>query len=135
MEPLGLIISWLPVLLGETVVLPLLQTGEVNLVDPTELLTSHVVVPSVPFRRTSAGVRKICAALRTASVTTSFETIIRRACKVSPLPATSSTIVWSIGGMTTGMMSGMSPLINNLRGEFLLVVSVSVTFLFFSFCH
>ena len=61
----------------------------------------------------------------------SFERIVRCACKVSPLSAASYAIVWSIGRIATGMISGMSRLINNLREEFLLVLSVSVTFLFF----
>ena len=51
-------IYWLPVLLGETVVLPPIRTGEVNLMDPMAVLLSHGVVPSMPFRLTSAGVWK-----------------------------------------------------------------------------
>ena len=60
-----------------------------------------------------------------------FKRIICTACKVPPLAATPSVVVWLIDGMTTGMIYGMSRLINNLCGEFLLLVSVSVTFLFF----
>ena len=70
------------------------------------------------------------AELRSMSVTISFEIIVRRACKVSTFPAAPSAIVWSICGIATGVISRMSRLINNLCGEFLLVVSVSATFLF-----
>ena len=131
MDPLGLMISWLLVLIGEPVVLPPIRTGEANLVDPMSVLPSRGVVPSVPCRLASAGVCKSCAALHNASVTISFKRIVWHACKFSSLPAASSVIVWSIGGIAAGMISGMSLLINNLCGEFLLVVSVSVTFLFF----
>ena len=131
MDPLGLIIYCFPVLLGEPVVLTPTRTGEVNLVDPMSVLPSQGVVTSVPFRIMSAGVQKTCAALRAMSVTISFEIIVQRACKLFPLPAASFAIVWLIRGITTGMIYGMSQLINNLYGEFLLVVSVSVTFMFF----
>ena len=131
MYPLGLIISWLLVLIGELVVLPPIQTGEANMLDPMAVFLSRGVVPSVPCQLTSAGVRKTCAELRATSVTISLERIVRCACKVSPLPSASSAIIWSIGRIATGMISGMSRLINNLCGEFLLVVSVSVTFIFF----
>ena len=64
---------------------------------------------------------------RAASVTISFEVIVWRACKVSLLDAIPS----SIGGSIDWMMTGMVRLINNFCWEFLLEVSVSVTFLFF----
>ena len=131
MDPLGLIIYWLPVMLGEPVILTPIRNREANLVDPMAVLPSRGVVLSVSCRLTSEGFRKTRAALRVASVTISFETIVWHTCKGSPLPAASSAIVWSIGGITTGIISGMSRLINNLHGEFPLVVSVSVTFLFF----
>ena len=127
MDTLRLIISWLPVLLGEPVVLPPIRTGESNLVDPMTVLPSRGVVPPMTFRITYVGVWETHEALRAASVTISFKTIVWLACKVSPLPAASSSIVWSVGGIATGM----NRLINNLRREFLLVVSISVTFLFF----
>ena len=131
MDPLGLIISWPPVLLVEPVVLTSIITGEANVVDPMVVLPSRGVVMSMQCRITSAEVWKTLAALRAASVTIFFEKITRRACKVSQLPAASPDIIWSISGVVTGMISGMSRLINILRGEFMLVVSVSVTFLFF----
>ena len=127
MDPLGQIISWLPFLIGELVVLPPIQTGEANLVDPMTVLPSHGVVLSVPCRITSAGFRKTRAALRAVSVTIYSKRIVRSACKVPPLPEEYSVIVWSIGGIATGI----SRLINNLCGEFPLVVSGPVTFLFF----
>ena len=115
---LGLIISWLPVLIGEPVVLPPIQTGEANLVESMAVFPSHGVVLSVPIQLTSTGVRKKRAALHATSVTISLEIIVWSACKVSIFPAASSAIVWSIGRIVTGMISGMSQLVNNLRGEF-----------------
>ena len=129
--PPGLIISWLPFLLWEPVVLTPIQTGEANVVKPMKVLPYHGVVLFMPYRLTSTGVRKTHAALRITSVTISFERIVRRACKVSAFTAAASAIFWSIGRIVTGMISEMSRLINNFCGEFLLVVSVSVTFTFF----
>ena len=65
------------------------------------------------------------AALHAVSVTISIKRIVQSACKVSPLPVAYSLIVWSIGGILIGMISGMSWLISNLCAEFLLVVSVN----------
>ena len=116
MDPLGLILSWFPVLLGELVVLSPIRNREVNLEDPRAFFLSRGVVLYVPFCLMSERVWKICAVLRTASVTISFKRIVRRACKVSTLPAVYSAIVWSIGGIETRMISGMSRLINSLCG-------------------
>ena len=63
---------------------------------------------------------------RAASVTITFKAIFWRACAVHLPAATPSAIGKSIGGM----MIGRVWLINNFCGVFLLVVSVSVTFLF-----
>ena len=131
MDPLGLIISWLPVLVGEPVLLLTIQTEEVNLMELLGVFPSHGVDLSVTCWLTSAGVRKSCAALYVVSVTISIRRIVRRTYKVSPLPVASSTIVCSIIGMTTGMISGMIWLIDNWCGEFLLVVSISVTLFYF----
>ena len=132
MDPLGLIIYWLPVLIWELVVLPSIKTGEANLVDPMSVLPSCEVVLYVRFRLRSAGVWKTRTSMCAVSVMISFERIVSQACKISPLLAASSTIVWPIEGIATGIIYGMSRLINNLCGEFLLVVSVSVTFLIFT---
>ena len=135
MDPLGLIISLIPVLLGELFVLPLIQTGEANLVDHMAVLPSRGVVPSVTFQLTSAVVQRTRAALRVALraafMEISFEIILRCTCKASILSAASSTIVLSIVRIATGMISGMRQLINSLCVEFLLVVSASLNFLFF----
>ena len=135
MDPFGLIISWIPYLVGETVVLPPIWNGEVNLVELTEVLPYHGVVLSVPFCLTSAGVWKTHAALCAAPVTISFDRITQSTCKVSLLVASPFKAVWSIVRMTAGNISVMSRSINDLCGEFPFLVSVSVTFLFFSFSH
>ena len=62
--------------------------------------------------------QKIPTALRVVSVKNSFRIIVRIACKVSPLSAASSVIIWSIDRIAVEMISGMSQLINNLCGEF-----------------
>ena len=127
MDPLGLLTSWLPVLVGETVVPPPIRTGEVNLGDLLEVFPSHGIVPFVSFRFTATGSLKKRAPLRATSVTITFEEIVWRACTV-PLTATTP---YTIGKLIGGMMTGMVHLIK--KGEFPLLVSVSVTFLYF--CH
>ena len=133
MDPLELIIYWLPVLLVELVLLPPIRTDESKLLDPMAVFPSRGVVPSVPCRIMSAGFSKTRVSLRAVSVTISFNRIVRRAFKVSPLPAASSAIVWSIGGIETGTISGMSRLINNLCGDF--PWWCQYQWLFFSFRH
>ena len=131
MEPLVLPISWLLTIVGETEGPSPIQTGVVNTGGVLTVFPSCGIVSSVSFQFTTVGYLKIRVALRTASVTTSFEIIIRCAFKFPPLAATPSSLIGSIGSMTTGMTSGMRRLINHLYGEVILVVSVSVNFLFF----
>ena len=71
-EPFGMIISWLPVVVGETGVPPQIMTGEVNLGDLMEVLTSSKIVLSVSVRFTSAEFWQTRAPLRAASVTITF---------------------------------------------------------------
>ena len=64
MDPLVLIIYWLPVLLGEPVVLPTILTGEAKLMESLEVLPFRGVVPSVSCELISAGLREnaqLCA--------------------------------------------------------------------------
>ena len=129
--PIILIIYWFLFRLGESVVLWKLLTGEVNLLVTTEAFPSRVVVPSMPVLFTSLLVRKICAPLRTVSVTVSFERTVWRASKVSLIIATSSVIVWSIGRIAPRMIFGMIQLRINLCGVLPLIVSLSVIFLSF----
>ena len=118
--PFGLVISWLLVLVWETVVPPPIITGEFKLGDPMEVLPSYRFFPSVSCRIMSTGVRKTRTPLRATSVIITFKAIVWHACVV-PLPAaTPSEIHGSIGGMIIGRVW----LINNLCGEFLFVVSV-----------
>ena len=58
MIPLGLIITWFPVRIGEQFVLPKSRTGEVNLAETTAVFPFCGVVSSVPCLITSSGVRK-----------------------------------------------------------------------------
>ena len=98
---------------------------------PMTVLSSRGVFLSVPCRITSSGVWKKRAALIAVSVAIYFERIVRHACKLSPIHAASSAIVWSIGGIETGMISEVIQLINNLCGEYPLVVCVATLGLLF----
>ena len=129
MDSLRLPIYWLSILVGETEGLEPIWTGLVNLGVITILFPYGGLFSSVFIQFTAVEYLKTCAALRAASVPISFERIVRRACKVPVLAATPSAIRGA-GGMTNGMISGMSRSINNCFGESLLVVSVSVSKIF-----
>ena len=78
-------------------------------------------------------IMEIRATLRAASVTISFDRTVWRESKVSPIPVTSSVIIWSMRRIAPGIIFGMNRLRINLCGEIFLVVSVSV--IFFCFHH
>ena len=122
MDTLGLPIYWLPILVGDTEGPAPIRNGVVNLGGIPTVFLSRGIVLSVSFQFTTGESLKTCTALRAASVTISSERIVRTACKVPPLAATPYAVIWLIGGMTTGMISGMSQLINNFFGEFPLVL-------------
>ena len=86
------------------------------------------IFPSASFQFTTGGSLKTRAALRAAPVIISIERTVRTTCKVPPLATTPSAVLCLTCGMTTGVIFGMSRLINSLRGNFTLVVSVLVTF-------
>ena len=127
MGPLGILISFLLFLVGETEVPPLIRTGGVNLEGLMEVFLSRGIFLSVSFRFTTTWFWKARALLHAASVTISFNTIVWRAWKVLLLSADPS----AIGGSIYEMLNEMVRLINKFCGEFPLVVSVSVIFLFF----
>ena len=133
MGTLVLLISLLPILVGETVVPQPIRTGEFNLRNLLELFPSRGIFPYLSFRFTTTGYRKICVTLRVTSVTTTFNAIIWSACTVS-LPA---VIPSEIDGLIGRMMIGRVRLINNFCGgsvgsfsisdfSFLYVTSVSI---------
>ena len=100
--PFGLIISYIPILVGEVVVPLPIRTEEFNLRYLMGVLPSCGVVPSLPDQVTPPGVRKTRAPLRAVSVTINFEAGVWRVC-VFPLPdATPSEIRRSIVRMMTG---------------------------------
>ena len=127
MVPFGMIIYWLHVLFGETVVPPPIRTGEVNMGDIMEVLQSREAVTSMSVRFMSERFRKTCVLLRVASVTITFKACVWHECVV-PLPV---LIPPGSHGSIGEMMTRKVRLINNIFGEFPLVVSVLVTFLFF----
>ena len=125
--PFGPTISWLPILVGETEIPPQIRTGEFCLGEIMEVFPSLGVVTSITVRIKSLGVREMHAPLRATSVTITFEVGVWPTCVV-PLPTATPS---ETSGLIGGMMTGMVRLINNFCADFLLVVSVSVTFLFF----
>ena len=71
------------------------------------------------------------AVLRVASVTISLWRTVCTACKAPILAVTPSMVLYLTGGMTPWMIDRISLFVNNLCGEFLLLVSLSVIFLSF----
>ena len=114
MDPLGLKMSWLPILDEKIEGQAPIRSGVVNLGGVSTLFPSHGIIMSMSFQFTTVGYLKTRAVLRAASVTISFELIVRTTCKVPPLAVTPPTI----GGMMTGMISGMIWLINNVEENF-----------------
>ena len=112
MVPFGMIIYWLHVLFGETVVPPPIRTGEVNMGDIMEVLQSREAVTSMSVRFMSERFRKTCVLLRVASVTITFKACVWRSCVVPLLDLIPPAISGSIGGMITGRVR----LINNFCG-------------------
>ena len=114
MGPPGLLISWLSVLVGETVGPLPIRTGEVKLGYLLEVFPSRGIILYVSFRFTTTGSWKICAPLCAASVTITFKIIIWRACIV-PLQAATPPAIF---GLIGGMMIGRVRLINNFEENF-----------------
>ena len=122
MGPLGL-----PILVGDTEVPPITRTGEFNLGGGSGSVSVPWNFPVRVFPIYCCSISETRAPLCAAFVTIAFESIIWRACQV-PLTAVTPS---AIGGLIGGMVTGMVRLINNFCGEFPLVVSLSVTFIFF----
>ena len=122
MDRFGLKISCVPVRVGELEVFMEFLICRVNLAVAAEVFMSRGVEPSLPFRLTSLGFRKMRAPLRAASVTISFGGTIWRAPKVSWIPGTSSVTSWSIGRIALWVIFGTNRFFNNFCGVFPLVV-------------
>ena len=130
MDRLGLSISCLHMIFGETEGPAPIQTGVVNLGGVLMVFPYHGIVLSVSLHFTTVWSFKSHASMYATLVTISFKIIVRHACKVPPLAATPSSVIWLISGMTTGKISRMSRLINSLCGEFS-VVNVSISDFYF----
>ena len=111
--PFGLTITWFPVLLGETVVIPPIRTGEFSLGGLITRFLSHGVVLSLPVLHTLPGFRKTCALLHAASVTTPFKVGAECACGVLPQVATPSGICGSIFVVLTRMVRLLNDFVAN----------------------
>ena len=131
MVRLGLSIFCLSRLIGGTDGTVPVQTGLVALGGIPTVFLSRVIGPLVSFQFTTGGSLRTPAALCVTPMKISLWRTARTACKALPLVATLSLVVWLTGGMMTGTITGIYRFVNNLCGEFPLVVSVSVIFLFF----
>ena len=128
---LGPSIFWRPMLIGGTDGSVPVQTGVVVMGVITAVFLSRRIGSLVSFPFTTGGSFRTTAVLRIAPVTISLWRTALTACKALPLVATPSVVVWLTSGMTNGMIAGIYWFVNNLCGNFPLVVSVSVIFLFF----
>ena len=77
MDPFGMPISWLPILVVETEGLPPFQTRVVNLVGVPTFFPSRGIFLSVSFHFTTVVSLKTRVPLRTVSVTISFKVIVQ----------------------------------------------------------
>ena len=128
MDRLGPSIFWIPVLIGGTEGPVPVRTWVVFMGGIPTVFLSTIIVPPVSFQFTTVGYLRTPAALRVAPVRISLWRTERTACKFLTLVATPYAVVWLTGGMMPWMIAGISLFINNLCGEFTLVVSVSVIF-------
>ena len=126
MYRLGISIFWLP-MINRGIEGPVpVQTWVVVLGGIPTVFLSTLIVPSVYFQFTTIGSLRIPAVLHDAPVTICLHRTATTACRALPLFATPSAVVWLTNGMTPWMISGISLFINNLCGEFPLVVLLSV---------
>ena len=128
-DRLGPSISWLLMIIGGIEGPLPIQTEVVALGGIPTVFLSTIIVPPMRFQFTIWGSLKTCAVLCTKPVMISLWRSAHTACKVLPLVATPSTVIWLIGRMTAKMIAGIFQLLNNLSGYFPLVLSVAVTFL------
>ena len=133
MSRLGISNFWLSIIIWGTEVPVPGRTEVVDLWDIPAVFISSENVPPAPFQFSSGRSLRTPAALRVEPV----EIYLRRtpctACKTLPLVATPSTDVWLNVGMTSCMISGIAGIylfVNNLCGEFPLLVLVSLIFSF-----
>ena len=131
MERLGPSIFWLPMIIEGTEGPVPVQTWILVLGGITMVFLSTGIVPPVSFQFTTGGSLRKPAALRVAPVTIFLWRTACTACNALPLVATPSTVVSLTGRMTPCMITRISLFVNNLCGDFPLVVSVSVIFTFF----
>ena len=113
--PCGLTISWLPVLVGETMVPPPTRTGEFILGDLTEVLQSLNVVLSLPVLLTPPGFQRTRALLRTASVMNTSKVCVRCVWGVPTQVTTPSGIWGSIAGVMIGRVRLLYIFVASLR--------------------
>ena len=128
MDRLGPSIFWIPVLIGGTEGPVPVRTWVVVLGGILKVFLSDEIFLFATFRFNTGRYLRTPAALRVAPVRISLWRTERTACKFLTLVATPYAVVWLTRGMMPWMIAGISLFINNLCGEFTLVVSVSVIF-------
>ena len=131
MDRLGPSIFWLHMLIGEAEGPVLVRTWVVVLGGIPKVFSSTGISPLMSFQFITGGSIRTTAVLRVAPGTISLWRTGRTACKAPLLVATPYVVVWLNGGMMPWMIAEISLFVNNLCGEFSLVVSLSVMFLSF----
>ena len=119
---LGLTISWFPVRVGETELPMQIGPWGLNLEFSSELMFRDVALSLIVRLIFLEVPRKMCAQLRTASVTLSLRSTVWCGLKMSCTPITLTVMGAIIGQMTTGMIFGKNRPNDNFCANFPLVV-------------
>ena len=131
MDRIGTSISCLLMIIGwKEGPLPI-RNGVVALGGIAAVFLSCGIVLLASFQFTTRGYLRTHAALHVATVTISLWRNALTACKSLILVATPSAVLRLTDRMTAGMISRIFLFVNNLFGEFTLVVSAAVNFIFF----
>ena len=126
MAPLGSPIFWLPMLISGAEGPVPVRTGVVDLGEILMVFLSCGISPPASFQFTTRLSLRTLVELRLVHVTIYLWRTERTACKALPLGATPYMVILLTGGMMTGIIAGIYRFVNNLCGEFPLIVSVSV---------
>ena len=122
MDRLGPSIFWLPMLIGGTKGPVPFQTWVVVRGDIPTVFLSTLIVLIMYFKFITGGYLRTPAVLDVAPITISLWITASTPCKALLLVATPSEVIWLTRGMTPCMIAGISLFVNNVCGEFPLVL-------------
>ena len=131
MDSLGPSIFWLPMTIGEVEGPVPVRNWVVVLGSITTVFLSTGIGPLASSQFFTGGSLRTPAVLHVKPVTIYLQRTIHTTRKAPLLVVNPSVVVWLTGGITPWTITGIYLFINNLCGEFPLVVSVSVIFLLF----